>query len=102
MRRSRRDYKKEATRDPFQLTLEEPVEGGPEFVTFIDPNKIPTESSFDMARSNDAELMLRKMLSDEDFAAWWAEWRTAPIEETTALLEDVMDHYGADPKKLPR
>lgn len=102
MRKSRRDYKKEATREPFQLALDDPIEGGPEFVTFIDPGQIGTQSSFDLARTNDAELMLRNMLSEEDFAAWWAEWRDAPIDETTALLEDVMQHYGADPKKLPR
>lgn len=102
MRRSSRHYKKEATRDPFELELENPVEGGPEYVTFIDPGRIDTESSFDLARMGDSEMMLRKMLSDEDFPAFWAEWRKKPIDETNELIEDVLKHYGVDPKKLPR
>jgi hypothetical protein len=102
MRRSSRDYKKESTRDPFELDLDDPIDGGPTFVTFYDPNKVETESSFDMARANDAEVMLRKLLSEDDFAAFWSEWRKKPIDETTALIEDVMKHYGADPKRLPR
>lgn len=102
MRRSSRNYKKESTRDPFELELDDPVEGGPTFVTFLDPNKLDTESSFDMARMNDAEDMLRKLLSGDDFAAFWAEWRKRPIDETNDLIEDVLKHYGADPKRLPR
>lgn len=102
MRKSRRDYKKEASREVFELDLDDPVEGGPTFVTFKDPNRLESESAFDIARMNDAELSIRSLLSEDDYPPFWAEWRKAPIEELNALLEDVQQHYGSDPKKLPR
>lgn len=102
MRRSSRNYRIESTREPFELELDDPVDGGPEFVTFLDPNKLPSDSAFDMARQNDAEVMLRKLLSDEDFPPFWAEWGKKPIDEMNALIDDVLKYYGADPKKLPR
>lgn len=102
MRRSSRNYKIETTREPFELDLDDPIEGGPTFVTFLDPNKLKSESAFDIARLNDAELSIRSLLSEEEYPAFWAEWREKPIEELNALLEDVQKHYGSDPKKLPR
>lgn len=101
MRRTRRDYKKEVTREPFELELENPVEGGPEFVTFRDPNKLDSESAFDMDLMRPKEVV-ELLLSKEDHQAWWREWRSAPIEETNDLLKEVHKHYGADPGKLPR
>jgi hypothetical protein len=100
--KSRRDYKQEARREPFTLELDTPVEGGPTFVTFLDPSKVATEDAFALGRSPDAETTLRSLLSDEDYEAWFREWRQAPADETNALLEDIQRHYGADPGKLPR
>jgi len=102
MRRSSRHYKNEASREPFELDLEAPIEGGPTFVTFLDPNKLPSESAFDIARMGDAENSLRSLLSEDEYPPFWAEWRKRPIEELNDLLEDVQKHYGSDPKKLPR
>jgi hypothetical protein len=51
---------------------------------FPRPRQDPAESSFDMARMNDAELMLRKLLSEDDFATFWAEWRTRRSRSSTA------------------
>lgn len=100
-RKSRRDYVKEATAAPFELELSEPF-GDKTYVVFKNPNRLETESAFDLARETDAELQLRALLSDEDYSAWWAEWRTAPVDETNALLEDVLDHYGANRGKPRR
>jgi len=102
MRKTRRNYHKEATRELFELDLDNPIEGGPQFVTFRDPNKLETGTAFSLARTADPEDQLRILLSDEDFAAFWAEWRTEPVDETNALLEDVLKHYGVDRGKLPR
>jgi len=102
MRKSRRNYHREITREPFELDLDNPVEGGPACVTFRDPNKLETESAFGLARTVDPEDQLRILLSEADFAAFWAEWRTAPVDETNALLEDVLKHYGVDRGKLAR
>lgn len=102
MRRSSRNYKIETTREPFEYELDDPIDGGPAFVTFLDPNKLESESAFDIARMNDAEMSIRSLLSEEEYPAFWAEWRKKPIEELNALLEDVQKHYGSDPKKLPR
>lgn len=101
MRKSRRDFRKETTREPFQLDLENPPEGGPEFVTFLDPNKLETDSAFDLDLMRPAEVF-QHLLSPSEFDLWWEEWRTAPVEETNALLEDVQKHYGADRGKLRR
>lgn len=90
-RKSRRDFTRETKRPPYELDLDDG-----EFVTFMDPNKLPTDSAFDLAREADPEIALRKLLSEEDFAVWWAEWRKVPIDETNALLDDVLEHYGAN------
>jgi len=101
-RKSRRDYVREAKVPPFQLDLDNPVEGGATYVTFKNPNRLETESAFDLARETDPEMQFRALLSDEDYAAFWAEWRSAPVDETNALLEDVLEHYGASRGKLSR
>jgi hypothetical protein len=101
MRKTRRDFKKEAVREPFELDLENPPEGGPEFITFRDPNKLETDDAFLLDLMRPAEVF-QLLLSDEDYKLWWEEWRAAPIEETNALLEDVQKHYGADPGKRGR
>ena len=100
-RRTRRDYVREAKEQPFELELSDPV-GDKTFVVFRNPNRLPTESAFDLARETDAELPLRALLSDEDYAAWWAEWRHAPVDETNELLEDEMEHYGTSRGKPRR
>lgn len=102
MRKSRRNYKNESRREPFELDLDAPAEGGPTYVTFLDPNRLPTKTAFELARSEDPEESLRLLLSPADYDAWWAEWASAPVDETNALLEDVMAHYGADRGKLAR
>lgn len=101
-RKSRRSYRSESTREPFELELETPPEGHPGYVTFLDPNRIPTISAFDLARAGDSQEVLQHLLSEEDYKVWWAEWAAAPVEETRALIEDVQKHYGVDPGKLPR
>jgi hypothetical protein len=101
-RKSRRDFVNESRKSPYELALERPPNGRPNFVTFLDPNKLETGSAFDLSRETDPEIVIRKLLSEEDFAAWWDEWKTVPVDETNALLDDVMEHYGADRKKLPR
>lgn len=101
-RKSRRSYRTEATREPFELDLDNAPDGHRGFVVFTDPHKISTESSYELAKSASPELTFRLLLSDEDYDAWWAEWRSADVEETNKLLEDVQRHYGANPGKLPR
>jgi hypothetical protein len=105
MRRTSSSFRKEATREPFDLVLDEAErlpDGEYPVVTFLDPNRIESESSFDMARMNDAELMLRNLLSEDDFATFWSVWRKKPIEEMNGLIEDVMEHYGAERGKPRR
>lgn len=105
MRKSRRNYAQESRRTPFELTLDSvEVEPGAEaaFVTFKDPNKLETADAFALARSSDPEQQIRLLLSVEDFDRFWSEWATAPIDETNALLEDVLDHYGANRGKPGR
>lgn len=102
MQKSRRDYKKEATREPFELRLEDPPEGHPGFVTFKDPTKIATRSAFSLARNADPTELATALLSPEDYKAWWAEWGDYPADETNELIADVMKYYGADPGKLAR
>jgi hypothetical protein len=99
--KTRRDYKRETTRPPFQLELDNPV-GEKTFVTFKDPNKIDTHSAFSLSRTPDPDVLARALLSDEDFHLWWAEWADAPVDETNALLEDVQEYYGANPGKPAR
>jgi len=100
--KTRRDYHRESTRPDFQLKLDNPPKGHPGYVVFKDPGKIRTESAFSIARNPDPEDVARALLSDEDFALWWGEWRDAPADETNSLLEDVQAHYGADRGKASR
>jgi hypothetical protein len=102
MRKNRRDFKREASRSPFELSLENPIEGRPDYVTFKDPNKLDTRDAYDLQRTADGEEQLRLLLSEDDFAAFWDEWSTAPIDETNALLEEVFEHYGVSPGKRRR
>lgn len=101
-RKSRRDYAREAKVPPFELELESSVDGDTAFVTFKNPNRLESESAFELNRETDPEMQIRALLSEDDYAAWWAEWRTAPVEETNALLEDVLEHYGASRGKPRR
>lgn len=101
MRKSRRSFTKEAKREPYELDLDTPTEDGIEFVVFGDPNRLGSESAFDLSIMNPGEIF-ELLLSPEHYKAWWAEWRTVPIEETNALLDDIMTHYGAHPGKLRR
>lgn len=102
MRKTSRDFVKEAAHEPYELDLDNPPEGHPGFVTFKNPVKIETGSAFDIARSQDSEQIAQALLSPEDYKAWWAEWECKPIDETMALLEDAQKHYGADPGKSGR
>jgi hypothetical protein len=102
MRKSRRNFKKETTRSPYELEIEDAPEGHPGFITFKDPKALETKSAFDLARTGDPEEQIRLLLSEEDFDVWWAEWGTARIDETNALVEDVLDYYGANAGKRSR
>jgi hypothetical protein len=102
VRKSRRDFAKESGKKPYELALDNPVEGQPDFITFKNPNRLDTESAFELNRETDAEMQLRALLSEDDWAAFWAEWRTAPVEETNDLLDEVLAHYGVNRGKLPR
>jgi len=97
-RKTRRDFVRDNAARPYELELENPVDGGPAYVTFKNPHRLESQTAFELNRETDPELQIRALLSEEDFAAWWAEWRTAPVEETNALLEDITDHYGAGRK----
>jgi hypothetical protein len=96
MRKSRKDFKVVAEKAKFELDLENAPEGHRGFVTFLDPNKLPTHGGFDLQRERDPEKVFRKILSAEDFAAWWEEWKDTPTDETNKLLEDVLEHYGSN------
>jgi len=103
MRKNRRDFKQEVIRAPYELELDiPPVDGKPIAVTFRDPSTLTTRSAFQLARTTDPEEQIRLLLSAEDFAAFWSEWADAPIGETNALLEDVLEHYGTNRGKLGR
>lgn len=97
-RKSRRNYRNESRRTPFELELDTPRDGR-EYVTFLDPNKLPTKTAFELSRTEDPSEVLKMLLSEEDYDAFWSEWASAPVDETNALLEDVMSHYGADKGK---
>jgi len=86
-------YKIEGTRETFQLELK-----SGDIITFGDPNKISTEKADDLARAG-ASKIFKMLLSDEEYAKFWEEFRSTPQEETGALLNDVMEHYGASPGK---
>lgn len=99
MRKAKRDFIKELTAEPYEVELENPPAGGPTYVTFKSPEKMATGAAFDIARSQDAEEIAKALLSEGDYELWWAEWKTMPVDETMALLQDVQQHYGADPGK---
>lgn len=82
-------YKREARKEPFQVELD-----NGEVVTFKNPNRLPTHSAFDLATTTDPHEVCQILLGD-DFEPFWAEWRDRPMDETDALIDDVMDHYGA-------
>lgn len=99
MRKNPRDFVQEAAEDPYELDLTNPPEGHKGFVTFKNPTKISAKLAFQIARSQDAELVGSSLLSPEEYEVWWAEWGDKPVDEALALLQDVQEHYGADPKE---
>jgi len=99
MRKSRRDFRIDTNRSPFELELDHPKADGRTYVVFKDVNKLPTKDVFALSRNEDPEAVLRLILSEEDFEAFWAEWAEVPADETTKLIEEVMNHYGADKGK---
>lgn len=103
-RKSRRDFKREAVRDPYELDLEN-SNGNGEYVTFKDPNRLSTEDAFELNREDDPQKILQLLLG-KDFDPFWDEWRSAPVDECNALIDDVLEHYGigdrGKPRKLPR
>jgi hypothetical protein len=101
-RKTRRNYEKEAKADPFELELDNAHDGHPGYITFLNPNRLPAETANELNREIDLELQLRKLLSEDDFPPFWDEWRKVPVDELRALIDDVMDHYGANRGKLPR
>ena len=101
-RRKSSDYAKEVTGEAFELELEAKDEdGNPQVVVFADPNKLPTGTAFDLAEDEDPKSILQKLLGPF-FKEFWAEWQFRPIDETNALIEDAMDHYGAGRVKSVR
>lgn len=99
MRKSRRDFFIESRRSPYELELDHPKEDGRSYVTFKDPNKLPTRDAFALSNDEDPVRVVKLLLSEADFDAFWAEWADVPVDETGKLLEDVMEHYGADKGK---
>jgi hypothetical protein len=99
MRKSRRDFLIESRKSPFELTLDNPPEGGPNYVTFLDPNKLKSRSAFQMGVERNGEKLLRYLLSPEEFEVFWAEWGDYNFDEVNLLIEQVMDHYGASTGK---
>lgn len=99
-RRSARSYRTEsaAPRPPYVLYLDNPKEGGPDHVEFLDINKIPVESTFALADGN-PRVLLKAMLSEADYKLWWAEWRDMPADALGNLLDDIRQHFGADAGK---
>lgn len=102
MRKSRRDFHQEVIREPYELDLENPPDGHHGYVTFIDPNSLESESAFVLNSMTDPEAIFRMLMSEKDYDAWWAEWKTVQVRETNALLEDVQRHYGVNPGKQRR
>lgn len=94
--KSRRDFVRENQKEPYKLKLENPPEGHVGYVVFQNANRLSTGTSFALAGESDPEVILRTMLSEEDYDLWFEEWREVPIEETNGLLEDVQDYYGAN------
>lgn|SRR5690606_22345473 len=101
MRKSRRDFITEASsrRSPYELELEHPTPDGKNYVTFRDPNRLPTQHAFRLAKIEDPVEVIKVLLSDEDYAAFWDEWKDVPVDETGEMLQDVMNYYGADKGK---
>lgn len=93
MARKSSSFRKEATRTPYELELEDGTT-----VVFGDPNRLTTKSAFELAKEEDPEKILRLLLG-KDFDALWAEFSERPVDETNALIEDAMEFYGASPGK---
>jgi len=94
MARKSSDFRREATKLPYQLELE-----NGETVTFQDPNRLTTRSAFELAAERDPEKVLRTLLG-KDFTTFWAEFGERPAEETNAVIEDATSYYGVNPGKL--
>jgi hypothetical protein len=95
-RRKSSEYRSEATSEPFELVLESTNEDGSErVITFLDPQELDGESAFDLAIETDPKVVLRTLLSEDDWASFWAEWRTRKVREINDLQTDVMEHYAA-------
>ena len=95
MRKTRRDFHREATHEPYELELDTThgEDGQPVVVTFINPNRMEAQNSFRYARMTDPEEQLKMMLGP-DFAEFWAEWRAAPVDELLDLINDVNTYYN--------
>lgn len=93
MPRKSRDFRREATRVPYELELDDG-----NVVTFQDPNRLTTRSAFELTREEDPEKVLGILLG-KDFDGFWREWGEYPVDQTNALIEDVMSYYGADQGK---
>lgn len=90
-RRKSSDFRREATRDLFELELD-----SGDVVTFSDPNRLPSQDAFTLYRESDPERQLRALLNDDDWGKFWDEYRERPVDETNALSESVQSHYGAN------
>lgn len=89
MARKSSEFRKEATKFPYELELEDGST-----VTFQDPNRLSTKSAFELSEANPKDAL--KLLLGKDFAKFWEEFSERPAEETNAVLEDVMEWYGAE------
>lgn len=94
MPRRSADFRREATKIPYDMELEDG-----RVVVFQDPNRLTTRSAFELAKEQDPEVVLKKLLGSH-FDAFWSEFGDRPQDETNAVIEDVMTYYGANPKSL--
>jgi hypothetical protein len=88
------EYRRESKRELFQIELDNGT-----LVTFADPNRLDTEAAYRLADSASPKANLQALLGDE-FDVFWNEYRHHPVEECEAVVEDVLEHYGADVGKL--
>jgi hypothetical protein len=85
-----RDYHAEATREPFELSLD-----SGEVVTVRDPTRIPGMSVFTLVQIRDPQPLLAILL-DDAFNTAWVELSTWEWVEVTNLVDAVFAHFGAD------
>lgn len=100
MRKSRRDYKMEASAEKFEVSLEPGDDGEERYVTFKNPWRLKTDEGLSFM-----QLGLEDQLSlalGEDFPKFWAEWSDVPLEETQELIADVTRFYGSGAGKSKR